>query len=155
MKWGALFSVFIFSTIKFLFAPFTGPGLGLNFIETYSASVVGAVVCALVFYFSSEYFMKRAREKRHKIYHEALEKGVELKTKKKFTVLNKSIVRIKKRLGIYGIAIYAPFFMSIPLGSIITAKFYGKDKKTFFIILFGIFMNALITTGIAFSGDLF
>ena len=155
MKWGALSSVFIFSTIKFLFAPFTGPGLGLNFIETYSASVAGAIVCALVFYFSSEFFMKRAREKRHKLYHEALEKGIELKNKKKFTVLNKSIVKIKKRLGIYGIAIYAPFFMSIPLGSIITAKFYGKEKKTFFIILFGIFMNALITTGLAFSGDLF
>ena len=97
---------------------------------------------------------KRAQEKRHRLYHEALEKGIKLKVKKKFTVVNKSIVRLKKKIGIYGVAIYAPFFLSIPLGSIITAKFYGKEKKTFFIILFGIIMNALITTGLAYSGSL-
>ena len=154
MKWTALSSVFIFSTIKFLFAPFTGPGLGLTFIETYLASVSGAIFCALIFYFSSEFFMKRAQEKRHRLYHEAREKGIKLKVKKKFTVVNKSIVRLKKKIGIYGVAIYAPFFLSIPLGSIITAKFYGKEKKTFFIILFGIIMNALITTGLAYSGSL-
>lgn len=155
MKWAALSSVFIFSTIKFLFAPFTGPGLKLTFIETYLAAVAGAIFCALIFYFSSEFFMIRARKKRHRLYHEALEKGIELKHKRKFTVVNKSIVKLKKRIGLYGIAIYAPFFLSIPLGCIITAKFYGKEKKTFFVILFGIVVNALITTGLAYSGSLF
>ena len=39
---------------------------------------------------------------------------------------------MKRSVGIIGIAFWAPFFLSIPLGSIITAKFYGDNKNTFF-----------------------
>ena len=155
MNWTGITSIFIFSTIKFLFAPFTGQKLHLTYWETYFGCVSGAVFCAIVFYFSSEFFMIRARKKRHRLYHEAIQKGIEYKKKRNFTKMNKFIVKIKKRLGLYGIAIYAPFFLSIPLGSIITAKFYGKEKKTFFVILFGIFMNAFITTTLAYANTLF
>ena len=46
-------------------------------------------------------------------------------------------------------AINKKVFLSIPIGSIISAKFFGKDNRTFPLIVLGIGINGLITTGIA------
>ena len=76
--------------------------------------------------------------------------GLEFKERKNFTRMNKFIVRIKRSLGIYGISFYVPLFLSIPIGSIIVAKFYGKFKKTFPLVILGIAMNATILTTLAY-----
>lgn len=137
---GKYSAFFLLSTIKFLFAPFGGPASGLTFLETYVSCVLGAIISSSIFYFSAEYFLKRSREKAKKA----------IVKKKVFTKTNRSIVKLKHKLGIYGVAMYIPLFFSIPVGSIITAKFYGKYVKTYPIILLGIFVNGLITTGIAY-----
>ena len=136
--------------IKFMFAPFVGPKLKLNFFETYFSCISGAFLAAFIFYFSSEFFLKRAHKIRKEKIQKAIETGVELKSKKKFTRFNKIIVVLKRRFGIYGISIFAPFIMSVPVGSIVTAKFYGKEKKTFPLILLGICTTGLITTSLAY-----
>lgn len=149
MKWGIYFGFFGLSMIKFLFAPFGAPHAGLNFIETYLSCISGAIFCAIIFYFSAEFFMIRAHKKRKLLIQQAKDKGIELKRKKAFTKTNKLIVKMK-RLGIIGICFYAPFFLSVPVGSIISAKFFGKDKRTFPLIVLGIGINGLLTTGLAF-----
>ncbi|MFN5984961.1 MAG: hypothetical protein ACK476_02405 [Fluviicola sp.] len=149
MNWGAYLGFFGLAMIKFLFAPFGGPLAKLTFIETYLSCVSGAIFCAIIFYFSAEFFMIRAHKKRKLLIQQAKEKGVELKRKKVFTKTNKAIVKMK-RLGIVGICFYAPFFLSVPIGSIISAKFFGKDKRTFPLIVLGIGVNGLITTGLAY-----
>ena len=142
--------------IKFMFAPFGGPGLGLTFIETYLSSISGAIFAAFIFYFSSEFFLKRAHVKRKQKIQQALEAGIELKKKKSFTFFNKLIVRLKRRFGIYGISLFAPFVMSVPVGSIVTAKFYGKDNRTFPLVIVGICLTGSITTSLAyFAQNLF
>lgn len=150
MNWAAYSGLFGFSMIKFLFAPFAGPHMQLNFFEIYVSCCAGAIVCATAIYFSSEFFLKRAHKKRVQARLDAAEKGVELKVKKKFTRTNKFIVKIKHRLGIVGITFYAPLFLSIPIGTIIAAKFYGKQKKTYPLILAGILINGAITTALGF-----
>jgi hypothetical protein len=145
------YSVFFFlSMIKFLFAPFGGPAANLSFLETYLVCVSGGIFSAAIFYFLSEYFMAKAHEKRVRKYKYALEKGLNLPHKKKFTYFNKLVVKMKMKLGVYGVAMYAPLFLSVPIGSIVTAKFYGKEKKTFPIIVFGMIINGLITSSIAY-----
>ncbi len=151
MAWHFYFTLFTLSMIKFMFAPFAGPGLKLNFLETYLSCISGAFVAAFVFYFSSEFFMIRAHKKRKALLHASITTGTPLKYKPKFTRFNKLIVKLKRRFGIYGIAFYAPLFLSVPIGSIVTAKFYGKEKRTFPLILLGICMNGAITTGIAYA----
>ena len=141
---------FCFSMIKFLVTPFGGPKAELEFEETYILCVAGAISSAAIFYFSSEYFLKKAHKKRKELIRKSIETGIPLKHKKKFTKANKLIVRIKHRLGIVGVAFYAPLFLSIPLGTIITAKFYGKEKRTFPLIILGIAINGLILTGSAY-----
>jgi len=150
MLWGKYIGFFGFSMIKFLFTPFGGPKAGLSFIETYVVCVAGALLSAAIFYFSSEFFLIRAHKKRKELIRKSIETGIPLKQKKKFTKTNKLIVRIKHKLGIIGVAFYAPLFLSIPIGTIITAKFYGKEKRTFPLIVLGIGINGIITTGSAF-----
>jgi hypothetical protein len=150
MQWHFYISLFGLSMIKFMFAPFGGPAMKLNFLETYLSCVAGAIAAAFIFYFSSEFFMIRAHKKRKALLHDSIVNGTPLKHKPKFTRFNKFIVKLKRRFGIYGIAFYAPLFLSVPLGSIVTAKFYGKEKRTFPLILLGICINGAITTGLAY-----
>lgn len=145
-----LSGLFVLSFIKFMFAPLGGPAMGLTFLETYLSCVSGGIVAACVFYFSANFFMKRAQKKREQLYRDHLEKGTPYKKKKTFTRVNKGIVRVKRTLGIYGTALWAPLFLSVPLGSIIAAKFFGGDKRTFPLIVFGMFFNGAITTSIAY-----
>ncbi len=150
MNWGSLAFIFSLSTIKFMVMPFSGPALKLSFIETYVASCAGAIFSAAVFYFASEYFMKRSHDKRVKAREEAIASGTPLKVKKKFTRINRLIVRIKMRIGIIGVCFWAPFFMSVPIGSIVTAKFYGKRHITFPLMCIGIGINGMVTTSLAY-----
>ena len=60
------------------------------------------------------------------------------------------VVKLKRSVGIYGITFLAPLFLSVPIGSIISAKFYGKKKITFLLIVIGMFTNGLLTTGLAY-----
>ncbi|OFZ55100.1 MAG: hypothetical protein A3D92_04110 [Bacteroidetes bacterium RIFCSPHIGHO2_02_FULL_44_7] len=150
MNWGGLIFLFGFSIVKFMFTPFSGPAFHFTFIETYIACVAGGIFGAAIFYFSAGFFMRRSHDARvHKL---ALLKaqGIPYKLKRKFTRMNKFVVRIKRSLGIVGTSFWAPFFLSVPIGSIIAAKFYGHQKKTFPLIVLGMLINGCVTTGIAY-----
>lgn len=155
MNWGFLTTVFLLSTVKFMFAPASGSAMGLPFWETYLASVAGGTFGAAIFYFSSEWFIKYTHSKKVKKREELERQGLPVPHKKVFTKTNRLIIRIKWRLGIYGICFWAPFFLSVPLGSIIVAKFYGKLKKTFPLIVLGMGINAFITCGLSYLHILF
>ncbi|MBP6458741.1 MAG: hypothetical protein KA264_01475 [Crocinitomicaceae bacterium] len=142
---------FLLSTVKFLFTPFGGPAAGLTFFETYLTCVLGAFVSGTIFYFLGEFLLKRSKQKNLLLRESAKLKGEVFKEKKKFTKMNKGIVKMKHRFGIVGISFFAPLFMSVPVGTIITAKFFGKRKITYPLILLGFCVNGLITTGIAYS----
>ncbi|MBI2259769.1 MAG: hypothetical protein HYU67_12845 [Flavobacteriia bacterium] len=143
-------SFFLLSTIKFLFTPFAGPAAGLNFWETYFSCVLGGLFSAFFFFYFSSFFMKRYQEKKRNKIEQALKEGKTLIPKKTFTKTNKLIVRLKRKFGIVGISFYAPLFLSVPIGSIITAKFFRHDKRTFPLVILGMFKNGLITTGITY-----
>lgn len=150
MAWGYLTTVFFLATVKFMFAPAAGRTFDLPFWETFMACFAGGTFGAFVFYFSSELIIKYSHKKKVEK-HEALERqGIAIVEKKKFTKTNRFIIRVKRSLGIYGICFWAPFFLSVPVGSIIVAKFYGKLKKTFPLIVLGMGINAIITTLIAY-----
>jgi hypothetical protein len=148
MNWSYIASVFFVATFKFMLAPFTGSAL--PFWENYLACAAGGSFSAGIFYFSSELILHYTRKRKIKK-QERLEKlGKETTPKKKFTKTNRLIIHIKHKLGIYGICFWAPFFLSIPIGCIIAAKFYGKLKKTYPLIVLGMFLNALILCGIVY-----
>lgn len=133
-----------------MFASIPGAVAGIPAWQTYLTTCLGGVFGAVIFYFGSELFLVMNRKKTARKRHEAQTKGIPYKEKKKFTRLNKFVVHIKWKLGIYGVCFWAPFFLSVPVGSIIAAKFYGRKKITFPLIVLGMFMNGLVTTGVAY-----
>jgi len=103
------------------------------------------------FFFLSDYFMERAHKKRVR----RLINGT-AKPKRIFTLVNKFLVRGKRKLGLFGIAILTPMFISIPLGSIITAKFFTHKKWAYPSLLLAVVFWALVIGGLAsFYPDLF
>jgi hypothetical protein len=145
-----LATIFFLASIKLMFVPIAGSLMGLSFLETYLSVVLGGIFTAAIFYFSANYFMHRAKHKRDSLRKEQIANGIPILEKRKFTRMNKGIVKVKMTLGIYGTALWAPLFLSVPLGSIITAKFFGNDKRTFLIIILGMFINCAVTTGIVY-----
>lgn len=150
MNWGGIITIFFASTVKFMFAPFSGPVLKLTFVEAYLAACAGAIFGAAIFYFSAEFFIHRAARKKHLAVEQAKAQNKPYVEKKKFTRMNRFLIRIKMKLGIIGVTFWAPFFLSIPIGSMIVAKFYGKRKITFPLICLGIFFNGIIMTGLVY-----
>lgn len=137
--------------IKFMFAPFYGLAFHLSFLETYLCTFIGGLISAIIFYWSAEFLMIRAAKKRKEKLIKAIEKGEPYVRKRTMTRVNKAIVKVKRSIGIWGIALFAPLFLSVPLGSIISAKFYGKDKRTFWIILLGLVINGFTITSLAYA----
>lgn len=137
MNYTILISGFWLGTFKFLFAHWIAYGIASkiddqpHYIEIFIAVTAGAWISMGVFYFMSELLMKAAAKKRHEKYQAAKAAGIELPHKKRFTRMNKAVVKMKRSIGIYGITLIAPLLLSIPIGSIVCAKFYGHEKKTF------------------------
>ena len=150
MNWTGYISLATLATVKFMFSAIPGPALGLNYVETVISIFVGAVISAAFFFFSAEYFMQRAQKKRINLMHEALKKGETIAQKKVFSRMNKGVVRLKLRFGKIGICFWAPFLLSVPVGSIIVAKFYGKYSFTFLYVILGMLINSLLTSFIVY-----
>jgi hypothetical protein len=150
MNWTGYISLATLATIKFMFSAIPGPALGLNYVETVISIFVGAVISAAFFFFSAEYFMQRAQKKRMKLMQEAHKNGETIAQKRVFSRMNKGVVRLKLRFGKIGICFWAPFLLSVPVGSIIVAKFYGKYSFTFLYVILGMLINSLLTSFIVY-----
>ncbi len=150
MYWASIISVILLSTVKFMFSPLVGEELHLPFYTTYFSAVAGGILGASVFYFSSNFFITLSLRKKAKKEALALEKGLPIKKKKKFTRVNKLIVYLKTHIGQMGICVITPLFLSVPVGCFISAKFYGNSKKTFPLIVLGMFINGLATTSLTY-----
>ncbi len=130
-----------------MFTPLAGPAAGLNFWETFFSCLGGGFFSAIIFYFGSSYFMQRAVRLSAEKEKQREQLGKKVKQKKKFTRSNRWIVKIKQSFGMYFVTWAFPLFFSIPLGTIITAKFYKHQKSTFPLILFFLTIDCLIITG--------
>jgi len=133
---------FGFGTFKFLFAHWMTFGAAASigyqphYYEIFISVTAGAWVSGAIFYFASELIMKAATKKRHEKHLTAKAAGIALPHKKRFTHMNKAVVKLKRSIGIYGLTLIAPLFLSVPFGSVVCAKFFGHEKKTFPLMMF-------------------
>lgn len=150
MQWVALSTVFFTAMVKFMFSPALGPALKLSYIETYLANLAGAVLSMTVFYYAAEFFLKRSHNAKVLKNKLAIEQGKALPKKPIFTKKNKFIIRMKSKIGVIPFAFWAPFLLSIPIGSIITAKFFGKRSITYPLMVLGCVLNNTITVSLVY-----
>ncbi len=142
-------SLALFSTWKFMFTPLAGPVAGLSYWETLFSCMAGAYFSVTIFYFASSYWMRLAQERKAK--RIAQGKFPNPRNKAKKAKMYRKVVVFKSKLRQPIVCWLFPLFLSLPLGTIITAKFFRHSRLTFPFIMLGTTVNGFILTGIAYT----
>ena len=131
---------FLLGTVKFLFAASVVSTTALSPFEIALSTGLGAIFSFNIFYWSSGYFMRVAKEKKIQAIHNGT-----YKHKSSFTKMNKMMVKAKKsKSGFWLICIFAPLLLSIPVGSIIVAKFYRQQPLTYPVVMISLSILAFL-----------
>jgi hypothetical protein len=126
---------FLISTVKFLFAASIVGASALTPLEIALATGLGALCSFNIIYWTSSYFMNKAKDRKERKALAGIPPNKRIEAVKKkpvFTKMNKYIIRAKlSKSGFWLICILAPLFLSIPIGSILVAKFYRNTKLAY------------------------
>ena len=119
--------------LKFFFSAIVSYRLGNTYLETVLLTGTGGCLGTLAFYFGGsrvlEWFRLRHVRKR------ALAIARGKAPKRVFTRTNRLIVRIKRGYGVKGLALLSPPILSIPITSILAAKYFRHDRRTLPLLL--------------------
>ncbi|MBX7093847.1 MAG: hypothetical protein K1X56_03925 [Flavobacteriales bacterium] len=129
MNWIGLITVFFLGATKFLFAPSAALGAGFTTWETVILVAVSGLFGVSFFYLGADSIISWSQNRRKKKDQQKREAGIVV-VRKVFTPFKRKVVRIKNRFGIIGIAIVTPCIISIPIGSILAARFFPNKIKT-------------------------
>jgi hypothetical protein len=120
--------VLLTSMVKFFFSALVSYRIGFTFLETIVLTSAGGCFGTVVFYFSGARVMEWFRQRHLRRMQRRAEQG--LAPKRIFTRTNRLIVRVKSGYGLAGLAVIAPAILSIPIGSVIAAKYFRHDRRT-------------------------
>jgi hypothetical protein len=120
---GQILAIVGTAMVKFLFAPAWALQFEAKFTGIVLWCCVGGCLGVIVFYRASGWLMEAARRRSLK---RIARTGKHPKT---FTRFNRFVVRLKHMHGLFGIAAVLPF-ISIPVGSILAAKYFKHDRRT-------------------------
>lgn len=133
-------SVFALSMLKYPFSQVTATGLGFGFLSTFLITTLGGCTGVIVFYRASGWLMDRARDRKLK----RLAAGHA--PKRSFTRTNRTIVRVKRSQGLSGLAFLTPILISVPIGSVLAAKYFRNDRRTLPILLVSVVAWGIVLT---------
>jgi hypothetical protein len=136
----------LFSSVKFLFAPSTVYLSGYNYWQTLGITIIGGTLGVLVFFYTGSAIFSFIDRRFSR-------KGT---TKKTFSKKNRFIIRIKSSWGIIGLALTSPCLISIPIGSLLAARYFRNDSRTIpFLIGAVVLWSVILTSATALIGPLF
>jgi hypothetical protein len=146
--------VFLLSTVKFFFAVPLALKQGLSYWQTVITTTSGGLVGIFLFYYLSPGIMKFLNFLYHGIRQILGFNDLRLSYKKKkhFTRRNKFIVKLRGKLGVFGIVAFTPILLSIPLGAILANKYYRHNKLILpFLCASVLTWSLLLTTAFFFN----
>lgn len=133
--------ILLLSSVKFLPCPSLAILAGFSVFESILITTSGGLSGAIVFFRSAEYLMERARRRRL-----LLVMSGKRKPARTFTRYNRVLVNIKRRFGVGGIALLTPIALSIPVGSLVMAKFFKHKSMALPSILISVlFWSVLLS----------
>ncbi|MAZ36774.1 hypothetical protein N8085_00680 [Salibacteraceae bacterium] len=135
---GAIFEIIgliLFSSVKFLFAPSTAYALGYTFWQTILISLIGGWLGVFVFYFAGSFVFDWWSK-------------ISKPSDKKFSKKNRIIVWFKNDFGLLGITLVLGF-ASIPIVSLLAAKYFRHLPITIYALLASTVVWAFLLTGIS------
>lgn len=125
-SWWEITSVFLLSTIKFVFGGVPlALSFGFPFVEAITVTTLGGFTSALIFVNASDWLLSRYKKKA------AIEFALNphLPHKKKFTKTRRFVIRVKSRFGLLGFSFILPFLIPIPLGSFLAVRYFHNKRK--------------------------
>ncbi len=139
-------TVVLTSSTKFFLAPFLAKNIyGFSFMETVGMTIAGGWIGVLFFYLFSGWVVRKTTERRWKKAVKDRARG-KYKPRKKFTRMNKLIIRVKWGFGLIGLAAITPPLVSIPLGSVLAAKYFRKNPFTLAALMFSVVVWSFLLT---------
>jgi hypothetical protein len=137
-----ILTVISVGALKMMVAAGFGVGFGFTFFKTFLFTSIGGCIGVLVFYRLSDWLMERSRLQWVRKRAEALLTG-EGPLEPVFTKRNRWIIRVKHLSGYLGVAALTPLVLTIPLGSILAARFFHHDRRTVPALLLSVVLQAL------------
>jgi hypothetical protein len=131
--------ILLLSSVKFLPCPSISIAAGFSVIESIMITTCGGLSGAIVFFRSAEYLMERSRRRRI-----LMVLAGKRKPPKVFSRYNRVLVQIKMRFGLVGIALITPVALSIPIGSLVMAKFFKHKSMALPSILISVLSWSLL-----------
>lgn len=130
------------SAVKHMMGGVTAAAYGYSYMESFIYLSIGGILGVTVFMFLSDYVTKffgffSFRKKKKK------------KPKRKFSRISRFIVRVKQRFGLAGIAFITPWFLTVPVGTMISCGLYNDKRKVFIYQTASILIWSLIGSGLA------
>ena len=111
----------LLSGTKFLFAPGATVLAGYNYLQTLLITTLGGSAGVFIFYYFGDFLFREVQQWMNK-------KRKTEKVRKTFSRRNRLIVKTKVTYGLVGFVLLTPVFLSIPIGSIVAAKFFRNNK---------------------------
>lgn len=133
-------SIFFLSATKLMWAPGTAVASGFSFWETVVISSAGGMTGIVFFYYFGHIVFVaidgwRARKRKKVV------------AKRVFTRKSRMVVNVKSKFGLIGLTFLTPCIISIPIGCVIAAKFYYKNRLTLpLLLIFTIFWSFILST---------
>lgn len=128
-----IITVMAAGVLKFFFSGLVSYRLGNNFLETALLTAAGGCLGTVFFYRMGTGVLEWFRKRHVRRLARARAQGVQ--PKRIFTRTNRLIVRIKRGYGVKGLAALAPPILSIPITSVLAAKYFRHDRRTLPLLL--------------------
>ena len=112
-------------------------GLGYGFAETFLITASGAAIGVSLFYFGGEWFFSWVESKRKYKFG-----------KQKSSTGKRRLIKVKRSFGLRGLALIAGL-ISIPLASLLAAKYFRSKKHTLAIMIASFVCWALLLTAVS------
>jgi hypothetical protein len=139
-------TAFFIATFKFMFSSSVMIGISdLTYWEVAISTALGALFSFNLFFFFSGYLMHTFRRR------VIIGKSV-IRKPKIFTKTNKRLVRMKiSPHALWLICTLVPIFGSVPVGGVVVAKFYRRNRMAFYIANGTLVICAFLFAAISFG----
>ncbi len=118
--------IILSSTWKFAATfPVAVYGFNMSFLQTVLFTNIGGVLGIVVFGILAKSLLVLYR----RFWPQKLK--FQRKKKRTFSKRNRRLVRFKKKYGLPGIVVLTPVLLSIPVGTFLIVKYYGKQKQNY------------------------
>ncbi|MBK8500559.1 MAG: hypothetical protein IPL52_17495 [Flavobacteriales bacterium] len=127
MELAGIVTVLAMSVVKFFFSALVSYGFDHTYWQTILLTAIGGCGGTIAFYRVGRRLMEWLRLRYVRRRKERVLKGLALKPI--FTRTNRWIVRVKSSYGLLGLAVMPPI-LSIPITSVLAAKYFKHDRRT-------------------------